>query len=257
MIRRLLGRASVVNSGGIDDLPFWNGSPVSLDVRGWTVVLGSTLAAFGILTLSPVWMLPGALTILPALLFTLLPLAALASMTRGHAGALFKPYGLRAFGQSVLFGIATMLASLGIAMFVQTFAPLRANAFVDVLATIGMLDLVIFLLRTFVQLIGEEVVTVLPLLGVLWICRARFGLSFRASLTAGVLVSTAWFAALHLPTYGWNVVQCFAVIGTARLVLTLSYLRTQNLWVSAGAHILNDWSIFAVGYAGSHLPVGV
>jgi len=61
---------------------------------------------------------------------------------------------------------------------------------------------------------------------------------------------------MHLPTYDWNVVQCFAVIGTARLVLTAAYLRTRNLWVSYGAHILNDWSIFAVGYWGSHLPIG-
>ncbi|SFF57560.1 hypothetical protein SAMN05216566_13322 [Aureimonas phyllosphaerae] len=44
--------------------------------------------------------------------------------------------------------------------------------------------------------------------------------------------------------------------GTARLVLTAAYLRTGNLWVLSGAHILNDWSIFAVGYAGSHLPTG-
>lgn len=64
------------------------------------------------------------------------------------------------------------------------------------------------------------------------------------------------FSAMHLSTYDRNVVQCFAVIGTARLVLTAAYLRTRNLWVSFVAHILTDWSIFAVSCAGSHVPIG-
>ena len=36
------------------------------------------------------------------------------------------------------------------------------------------------------------------------------------------------------------------LIGIARLVLTLAYVLTKNIWVSAGAHILNDWAIFGV-----------
>jgi len=31
------------------------------------------------------------------------------------------------------------------------------------------------------------------------------------------------------------------VIGTARLVLTLPWILTKNIWVSTGAHIINDW----------------
>ncbi|KQT54806.1 hypothetical protein ASG43_04420 [Aureimonas sp. Leaf454] len=250
-------RPRAADASRATDLPFCDGVPVRLAGRDWIVVLAATLAAFGILSLSPAGMLSGALSILPAILFTGLPLAALAFVSGGHAGALFKPYGLRAFGQSVLFAFATITASLAVASVVQTFAPLQPNAVADVLATIGTFDLVVFLVRTFIQLIGEELTTVLPLLAVVWMCRARFGFGHRASLVAGVAVSTTWFAALHLPTYGWNVLQCFAVIGTARLVLTWAYLRTRNLWVCAGAHIINDGSIFAIGYAGSHLPVGV
>lgn len=247
----------VADPGRTRDLPFCDGASADLGARDWAVVMAAVVAGFAILSLSPASALPGALAILPAILFTGLPLAALAIVSKGHASAVFRPYGLRAFGQSALFGAATIVASLAAALLVQSFAPLQPNAFVDVLATIGTLDLFLFLVRTFIQLVGEEVITILPLLAVVWICRTKLGLGHRTSLAAGVLISTAWFAAMHLPTYGWNVVQCFAVIGTARLILTWSYLRTRNLWVSAGAHIINDWSIFAVGYAGSHLPVGV
>jgi membrane protease YdiL (CAAX protease family) len=40
-------------------------------------------------------------------------------------------------------------------------------------------------------------------------------------------------------------VQCVVVIGSARLVLTLAYVWTKNIWVSTGAHIINDWSLIA------------
>jgi membrane protease YdiL (CAAX protease family) len=51
------------------------------------------------------------------------------------------------------------------------------------------------------------------------------------------------FGALHLPTYGWNWIQCLVIIGGARLVLTLPYIMTRNIWVSTGAHIINDWTL--------------
>jgi hypothetical protein len=53
------------------------------------------------------------------------------------------------------------------------------------------------------------------------------------------------FAAAHLPTYGWNVVQTLSGVGVARLILTLPYIMTRNLWVSSGAHVLNDWTMFS------------
>jgi len=59
------------------------------------------------------------------------------------------------------------------------------------------------------------------------------------------------FGALHLPTYDWNFAQCFIIIGTARLVLSLAYIKTKNLWVSAGAHILNDWFLILINVIGA------
>ncbi|WP_123341011.1 MULTISPECIES: CPBP family intramembrane glutamic endopeptidase [unclassified Curtobacterium] len=74
--------------------------------------------------------------------------------------------------------------------------------------------------------------------------------------TQGILI--AWlatairFGAAHLPTtYGWNFAQAFLIIGIARLVLTLAYIRTKNIAVSTGAHIINDWVLFTGAIIGA------
>jgi membrane protease YdiL (CAAX protease family) len=59
------------------------------------------------------------------------------------------------------------------------------------------------------------------------------------------LLSAVVFGLLHLPTYDWNLVQCLVVIGSARLVLTWAYVWTKNIWVSTGAHIINDWTLMS------------
>ncbi|MDZ7936908.1 MAG: CPBP family intramembrane glutamic endopeptidase, partial [Rhodoferax sp.] len=45
-----------------------------------------------------------------------------------------------------------------------------------------------------------------------------------------------------------NWAQCLLIIGSARLVLSLAYLKTRNLWVSTLAHIINDWVLFGGGF---------
>ncbi|MEU4314874.1 hypothetical protein [Nocardia sp. NPDC024068] len=34
-------------------------------------------------------------------------------------------------------------------------------------------------------------------------------------------------------------------------VAALSYVVTKNIWVSTGAHIVNDWALFGLGLAAS------
>jgi membrane protease YdiL (CAAX protease family) len=73
----------------------------------------------------------------------------------------------------------------------------------------------------------------------------------KAAIIVAWLVSALVFGLLHLPTYEWNVIQCVVVIGTARLVLSLPWIMTKNIWVSTGAHILNDWMLFGAVMAGT------
>lgn len=67
------------------------------------------------------------------------------------------------------------------------------------------------------------------------------------------LITAGVFGLIHFPTYNWNVLQCIMVIGSARLVLTLPWIMTKNIWVSTGAHIVNDWLLFLMSLLGASL----
>ncbi len=217
--------------------------------------MAAVLVAFGQLELLPLKTFP--FDFIPAVLFTGLPLLALMAVTGWRSPALFRPVDLKDGLIGLGFALLTIICSVIVGLLLTTVMAMSANSAVAALAYDGVGDLLLFLARTFIQLIGEEVVTILPLLAVLWLCVAKFGLSRRWGLVIAVIASTLWFAAMHLPTYDWNLLQCLTTIGTARLVLTLAYVVTRNLWVSSIAHIANDWSLFLVSFVGGHLPIGI
>lgn len=238
------------------DFPFYNNQPVSVPWWGWLIVIAATGLAFYLLTGPVLAVLPGLVAdYAAAIAFAGLPLLALHLVSRGHGFAMFHRYGIKSFGISLGFAVLTIGTSALVALVLSRFFSFSANPSTGALAGTDGLGLAIFLSRTFIQLIGEEVVTILPLLAVLWFCVQKLKLNKTVALVIAVVVSTAWFASMHLPTYEWNYLQCFAIIGSARLVLTAAYLLTRNLWVSAGAHIINDWSIFILSFAGSHMPI--
>lgn len=235
------------------DLPFYNGEPSTIGGRGWLIVLGLTLLAVVLLISIP--SSPTPLAFLSAALFTGLPFAGLAFAAGPHWTAVFRPFRLAQLAQAVGFGLLTLVATFGVGLLLSQFLPLTPNRAIVALGSENVVGLVVFILHAAVQLVGEEAVTILPLLAVLWFCVAKCGLSRGVGLTIAVVVSTIWFAAIHLPTYNWNVVQCLGAIGVARLFLTASYLVTRNIWVSSGAHIVNDSALFLVSFAGGHLAV--
>lgn len=66
------------------------------------------------------------------------------------------------------------------------------------------------------QLLGEELLTILPLLALLWWLHTRMRLARRTALVLAWLLSAIPFALAHLPTYQWDLVQCLVIIGSAR-----------------------------------------
>lgn len=240
------------------DFPYYNGQPVALSPSGWLILMAAVVAAFALLITLPFPTFP--LNLVPAIVFTGLPLLALAYVSRGHHMALFRRVGIKEVLLALGFGVLTMVISMVVGLLLTQVTTMTANTATDGLATLSTFDLVMFLVRTAIQLVGEELMTILPLLAVLWLCVNKLNLSRRMGLVVAVILSTAWFAAVHLPTYNWNFIQCFGGIGAARLVLTAAFLLTRNLWVCAGAHIVNDWSEFflpiLIGAAGGHTPIG-
>lgn len=236
------------------DLPYYNGVPDRIGGGGWLLILAAVVIAFLQLALWRPQSVP--LDFVSAALLPAVPLVALMAVTGWRWPAVFRGIGLKGVLIGLAFALLTIVCSFAAGALLATVMPMTSNPNLAGMADEGTAELLVFWGRAAIQLIGEEVVTILPLLAVLWFCVERLKLPRVWGLIIAVLVSTVWFAALHLPTYNWNWVQCLGTIGTARIVLTLAYLVTRNLWVSIIAHIANDWSLFLIAFIGGHAPIG-
>lgn len=236
------------------DFPFYADQPVPLAGCDWLILMASLALALVVLSVSPQMAFPASL--IPPFLFLGIPLLTLRVLAGRHWTAMFGGVDLRQIGQMVLFGVLTLVFSLAVALLLSQVAPLSQNPVTDRMQDLSAGQLAQLLLPTIPQLIGEEVFGILPFLATLWFCVTRRGLSRRMGVICGVAVSALIFGAAHLPTYDWNWAQALIGIGSARVVLTLAYVVTRNLWVSTGAHILNDWSGFLATFAFAHLPIG-
>jgi membrane protease YdiL (CAAX protease family) len=188
-----------------------------------------------------------------AVLFVAIPLAVLARVAPGHWRVIFGRLGWRELRLMVGFALLNVVVSMGVGALVRAFAEVTPNAATGQLAAMGTGERLAFFAKTLPQLLGEEVVTVLPFLWVLTLLTQHFGVGRKAAVVGAWLVSSLLFGLIHLPTYNWNFVQCIVVIGTARIVLTMAWLRTKNIWVSTGAHIINDWLLFIFVLVGAGL----
>jgi len=226
------------------DFPFYNGQPARISGSQWWFVIAMVVLGFALLTTKLLAPTGSAAPYLAAILFPFVPLFGLAIVSPVHWRAIFRGVGWRELMWMFLIALLNIVVTLCVALALGTVETMTANSAVAGLADLSTGDRVLFFARTAPQLLGEEVVTILPFLAVLYLLSAKVGLSRRQSILGAWLVSAALFAAMHLPTYGWNFVQCFVVIGSARLVLSLAYIKTKNIWVSTGAHIINDWTLF-------------
>lgn len=237
----------------VGDFPFYNGAPVSLSGRQWLFVMASVVVGFAVLVAPVPW--PGGPfgALIPALLFAALPLAALARVAPRHWRVLFGKVGGRELRLMVGFALLNLVVTLGVGVLVQAFVDVTPNAAAAPLAHMDTLERTLFFAKTLPQLLGEELVTMLPFLALMTLLTSHFGVGRKRAILGAWLLSALLFGLLHLPAYDWNVVQCVVVIGTARLVLTLAWILTKNLWVSTGAHILNDWLLFTAVLVGAGL----
>ncbi len=186
--------------------------------------------------------------LLPVLLFLGLPLAGLMAAGRGCVAALFRPITVKAVLLMPAFALLNLVVSVLVAVFVASVFEVSANPAAGLIRAFSGLEFLAFLLRTLPQLVGEELITILPFLALLSYLVQRRNWTRGNALFVAWIATALLFGALHLPTYQWNVAQSFLIIGAARLVLTAAYLLTGNLWVSAGAHILSDWLIFFAAF---------
>jgi membrane protease YdiL (CAAX protease family) len=228
------------------DFPYYADDPPTISNAGWVVVLAGAVAGFAALV-TPLPFEDGVLSgWLRAAAFVGLPLLALKIAARGRWKAIFRRVGLRDVMLMFGFAILNIIVSMSVGALLKEFGTVTSNAGVAGAADLEGAQLAGYFARIGLQLLGEELITILPFLALLWYLHARAGLSRNAAVLAAWLLSAIAFGLLHLPTYDWNFVQCLVVIGSARLVLTWAYVWTKNIWVSTGAHIINDWTLIGM-----------
>jgi membrane protease YdiL (CAAX protease family) len=235
------------------DFPFYNGAPVGLSAWQWLFVMAAVAAGFAVLVAPIPWPAGPLGAMIPAVLFPLIPMVALAQVAPGHWKALFGRVGWRELRLMVGFALLNIVVSMSVGAIVHALADVTPNAATAQLSGMDTVGRIAFFAKTIPQLFGEEVVTLLPFLALLYGLTNRFGVRRKGAIVGAWLISSLLFGLIHLPTYDWNLIQCIVVIGSARMVLTLPWILTKNIWVSTGAHIINDWLLFSMSLLGAGL----
>ncbi len=221
------------------DFPFYNGEPVEIPTWKWIVMI--LACAVGFVVVSLYGSVNQVIELIPRIIFTGIPLAALIYLTKPYWHNIFRPIKKGDVGAIFFFWLLALGSSALAAFFVSggNISHLNANAATDTVLDGGAIGIIAFYVGTFIQLFGEELFTIIPFLAVLYWLYSKAKLSRRQAIIG------AWLITAHLPTYNWNFGQAIIVIGISRIALTLAYVRTKNILVSFGAHILNDWVTFS------------
>jgi len=227
------------------DFPFYGGAPVSISLGGWLAILSGVAAGFAAL-LTPMPIPDGNVTAWARVAaFVFLPLLGLGIAARAHWKCIFASVGLREVKLMFGFAFLNIVVSMAIGVVIKVFGTAATNATIANATELDGPGLINFFAKVALQLLGEELITILPFLAILTLCHRVAGLGRNKAVIIAWLVSALVFGLLHLSTYDWNLVQCIVVIGSARLVLMWAYIRSKNIWVSTGAHIINDWMLMA------------
>ncbi len=229
------------------DFPFYNLLPAEIATWKWIVIILSCVVGFSSLLF--IYFENQLLNLIPRILFTGIPLVTFIVLARPNWRAIFKPLKWADVPTILVFWLLTLGLSAGAAFIVSGGDPVghfAANSATSTVLDGGFWGIVGFYLGTFIQLFGEELVTILPFLAVLYWLHSKFGVSRKLAIILALIVTAISFGAMHLPTYGWNIVQAIVLIGVARIALTLAFIRTKNILVSFGAHLVNDWVTFTL-----------
>lgn len=224
------------------DFPYYNGRPVEISTWKWVLIIVACVVGFVALSVIPA--ANNVESLLPRFLFTAIMLVTFILLAGRYWTAIFKKPTGGDWVAMLVYGVLTMVVSFILGAIVQSIFGTTSNTAANGLAAGGAPEIITFYVGTAVQLLGEELFSILPFLAVMYFLYTKAHLSRTASVIIAWLVIALYFGAAHLPTYGFNVIQALVVIGAARLVLTLAFIRTKNIFVSTGAHILNDWAIF-------------
>ncbi|WP_458454123.1 CPBP family glutamic-type intramembrane protease [Methanobrevibacter sp.] len=211
-----------------EDFPFYNDNP-KLTKNQWITLIIGVLATITFLA----WpkSMPQYITSITLFLLMIIPISI---VSRGKLGYLFKIPKKRDI-------VLIILLYIGYYIYVITVAALLFKYGYDLafnkILTVD--DSKLMLLGAAVQLIGEELIKVIPFLIILHVSykhnhnRKR---SFLIALTFTLIL----FSLLHYKAYDGHLLQIFLIIGLGSIFDMLAYFTTKNVTVSYILHIMID-----------------
>ena len=173
-----------------------------------------------------------------SVLFTLFNLLALYSLDRRFFRKIFKPLKLMdiltvAFSVVITFAIAFIISIYG-------RQNLENNPVVDI---VNRSNFFLISIPIAIQLIGEEIIFVIPFLMIYNILKNKNRIF---AIAAAYIISSVFFGLMHLTTYNFNLYQCLVVITGIRMGISTGYLISKNLTVSYLSHLIYDLLIIMI-----------
>lgn len=101
--------------------------------------------------------------------------------------------------------------------------------------------ILINLLFIWISLLGEELIVAMVALPIYGVAVKRT--STKNAWWIALIISSVFFGALHIPTYGWNFYHAIVVIGLTRIPFSMAWKRTDSLMGGILAHIIYDYGL--------------
>lgn len=233
------------------DFPFYNNKPQKVSGWDWLILLSFPFLGFFILTEVYIPFLSVYMNeLVSGILLLVLSLLGLRLAVKKNWTLLFKKINKKDIFLVIGYVVGAILVASIIGGAIELFnGSLSENpSATNVSDPNAWQNFLQLRFQELFQLLGEEFLAIIPFLAILHFCTERLGWKRKNSILVGWLLSSVLFGLLHLSTYDWNLIQCIFVIGGSRLILTLPFIQTKNLWISYFVHYFYDMLIFTVAF---------
>ncbi|PTT18502.1 CPBP family intramembrane metalloprotease, partial [Acidovorax sp. HMWF029] len=157
------------------EFPFFNNQPVRLSTPQWLLLMAAVVAGFLVVTLPIAWPWPPLGRLVPSLLMAAIPLWALRWVAPGHWQVLFARVSARDVLWMFFFALLNIVVTVSVGLMLASVMAQAPNPGAMLLQASDTGDRVIIFANMAPQLLGEEVITVLPFLALMALFTQRWG----------------------------------------------------------------------------------
>lgn len=237
--------------------PYTYGETSSLDIFAWFKVLSITTFALFFLTVFSKDFMDSVFphlynkyliefTVFFGIIYLLLNIAGLEWASKDNWKLLFRKVTWKNVWMAIGYSIAAVVLSIIFAeILVKIFGTLgHANPIAT--NTHTLLEYVINQFESIFQLMGEEILAIVPFLALISLGKY---LKWNQTLVTvlAIILSSILFGMAHTWAYG-GVLAGIEATFVGRIILTLTFVKTKNIWVSYFAHYLYDFIVFTVAF---------